>query len=197
VSGGRVDIETLLRPWSKEPTPRTETRCSPRGRDGYFAWNCKSPEVEFCEMAGALTKMLRPALVVETGTGQGYATRRIAWALRGGGRFITYEADADLREALRTRARLPKGVEVSEAPTFSDDIARDGDLFVLDSGRDHRFAELARWQEHAKEGSMVLIHDTGYKHEGTDHVAYARTIRELGIRGVWFPNPRGSFLGQR
>src|SRR5690606_16699015 len=79
----------------------------------------------------------------------------------------------------------------------ADDLAW-AELTVLDSRQPHRTRELERWAEVASGGTLLLVHDVKPDHPAwTNHHKLALRIDELGIPGVFLPNPRGGFLGQR
>lgn len=156
-----------------------------------------SPEVEFTEFTGLLVRMLQPALVVETGAGQGYGTRRVAAALGPGGRLRAYESDGYYRALL---GRLPffaePGRELAPEATPPPGLLAEADLSILDSDDDLRFEEIRRWADAARPGGLVLVHDAGNGHPaGTLHARIRAVIDELGITGRYLANPRGSFLG--
>ena len=188
-----------LRAWEDEGDTYDESTVGKFGRPGWHAWNNMSPEVEVCETAAQLVRMVRPLVLVETGVGQGYATRRIAAAMPADAVYHCYESDNGLREALRG---LPfftgPSVVLAEEQTPSVEVFAAADFAMLDSAVKFRDGEIRSWWEHAHEGAYVFIHDTGNGHpEWTPHFKHAQLIRELGIPGVFFANPRGSFLGQK
>lgn len=155
-----------------------------------------SPEVEFCEFAANLVKMIKPELVLETGVGQGYVTRRMAAELGEGQALLCFESDDNLRKDLRNLDFFSGTNHLASAP-YPD--ARDfaiADFTLLDSDFSLRFHELETWWKNAKTGSVVLVHDCGNGHtEETGHAQLAAFIHQLGITGVFLKNPRGSFLG--
>jgi hypothetical protein len=185
--------------WTTEPLPGEER--SPWNPDApvWQAWNGMSPEYEFCEFVGGLARVVKPALVIETGVGQGFATRRIAAGLPPSSVLMAFESD----EAWRARlASLPffDGLRMllADEPTPSDDELATADLFVADSGFRFRFDEVSRWAERAKKGSYIVVHDTGNGHpHWTPHHKLGELIASLAIDGIRLPNPRGSFVGQR
>jgi hypothetical protein len=94
----------LLTSWLEEPGLGEETKHTPWATPGWPAWNAMSPELEFCEFAGVLARMIEPSFVIETGVGQGFTTRRIAVRLGPDQRLLAFEDDITLRGHL---ARLP------------------------------------------------------------------------------------------
>ena len=86
--------------WGEEPEPHDETAYTPWAEEGWHSWNDRSPEVEFCDFAAAIVRQMRPRVVLECGTGEGFMTRRLAGALAADGELISFEADDDARGAL-------------------------------------------------------------------------------------------------
>ena len=193
-------ITRLLQPWHEEPGTVDESSFSPLAPAGWTAWNAYSPELEMCETAAQLVRMVRPTTVVETGIGQGYTTRRVAAALPEGATYHCFESDDDLRTAL---AGLPwfadhAAVVLSPLPTPPDEVLATADLTILDSGSDHRHDELRTWRRVARPEAFLLVHDTGNGHpEWTPHHRLRLLIEELAVPGVFLTNPRGAFLGQQ
>ena len=90
--------------WGEEPEPRDETEFTPWAEQGWRSWNERAPEAGFCELAANLVETLRPRVVLETGTGEGFMTRRLAGALGAAQTLVSFEADEEVRGAL---ASLP------------------------------------------------------------------------------------------
>jgi hypothetical protein len=187
----------LLNAWSDEPPLGDEVSFTPWADPGWPAWNGTSPELEFCEFAGALMRLLKPQLIVETGVGRGFTTRRLATRLTRGQRLIAFEADANLRSQLK---RLPLFASPNcslgaQSSPSEDDFAR-ADLTVLDSEVSTRLEELDRWSDTAKLGAVLLVHDTDNGHQPeTEQHRIRAYIEEHEMDGVFLQNPRGGFLG--
>jgi hypothetical protein len=185
----------LLRAWRRESKTRDELEFTPWAEPGWASWNAMSPEVDVCEFAGWLVRMLRPRVVIETGVGQGYLTRRIAENLHGA-HLLCFEADPVVRAELR---KLPffddMNHECRDSASPSEDDFAHADISILDSDFPVRFDEVRRWWESAGDGAVALFHDCGNGHgPETPHAALASFIQALGITGVFLKNPRGSFL---
>ncbi len=189
--------DPLVRAWSREPPPHDERTHTPWADPGWSAWNEMSPELEFCELAGALVRFMSPPLVVETGVGQGFLARRLSAHLSADQRLLSFESDPVIRAKL-------EGVQFFQSPNRSlgsyaspsaDDMSR-AVLTVLDSDIPLRVEELGLWAAIAPPGAVLLIHDAGNGHgPDTAHNAIRRKIQELGIAGAYLRNPRGGFLG--
>jgi hypothetical protein len=187
----------LTSAWDGEPPAHDESVHTPWARTGWSAWNGMSPEVEFCELAAALTRFFAADVVVETGTGQGFITRRIAAVLDAEQLLICFESDPVVRSSLRVLPFFAQANrEMSDLPRPSAaDFSRAG-LSILDSDFPDRFVEVELWWEAAKPGSVVLLHDCGNGHPpGTGHRQLHDLITRIGVPGIFLRNPRGSFLG--
>jgi hypothetical protein len=185
--------------WQGEPELEEErSRWHPEA-PVWHAWNQMSPEYEFCEFVAALVRMAKPSLVIETGVGQGYTTRRAAAALTPGARLLGFESDPAWREQLAELDFFDgETASLAAEPTPADDDLANVDLFVADSAQKYRSDEVSRWAELAKPGSLIVVHDTGNGHpKWTPHHRMGELIASLGIPGLRLPNPRGSFVGQR
>ena len=158
-----------------------------------------SPEHEFCEFVAALVRMAKPRLVIETGVGQGYTTRRIAAALAPGATLKGFESSPGWRKKLAELDFFDgETVTLAAEPTPTDDDLATVDLLVADSAQKYRPDEVRRWAELAKASSLIVVHDTGNGHpKWTPHHRMGELLASLGIRGLQLPNPRGSFVGQR
>lgn len=182
----RVPIEQ----WNIEPPPIDESKQTSDGA-GWASWNGWSAEKEFCEFAAALVRLNRPELVVETGIGQGYTTRRVISTLTG--RYVGFESDDELRSQLRNLDVWSDTITLSDAPEPSSDIFSACDLAIIDSDPALRMREIDRWLECASPGAFVLIHDARPDHPLKDS-GFRRLAKYLGEKGVFLGNPRGAWL---
>jgi len=173
--------------WDREPSTTDERNFTTHAALGWQAWNGMSPEQEFCEFAATMARVTGARIVIETGVGQGYTTRRLLDALRPhGGTLLAFESDA------MWRGKVP--LDLGDTPTGEQLAA--ADLTVLDSDVPVRLAEIARWRTHARAGALLLVHDCGNGHaDDTPHAQIREHIESLGIAGRFLANPRGGFLG--
>lgn len=134
---------------------------------GYRMWNDGSVEVEVGCFLYGLVQLIKPKLVLETGTYKGGAASYIAEALKdnGYGKLDTVEYEfAHIKTARERIGRL--GTEnfvnfvQSDSLRFEPRIEPEQyDLMWLDTEPQLRFAELVKFFKHLKPGGFVFIHD--------------------------------------
>jgi predicted O-methyltransferase YrrM len=122
-------------------------------------------EIEVLEMLHALVRLIKPDMVVETGTWRGYAAIAMGQALRsnGGGRLITLEIDPFACEAAReriTEAGLSEIVSVENIASLAFAPAEPIDLLLLDSDVGLRAQEFRHFRPFLRERALVVVHDT-------------------------------------
>ncbi len=180
--------------WSYEPPP------TPEG-EYWRSWNGHSPELEFCKFAAEVISLNKPMLVIETGTGQGYVTRRAVPVMPDGSKYICFETNEAFVERMNRDKFFLEGLPAVEVRLgdLSPNLAAEADLTILDSaGGPVRIKEINTWWNVAKPGAMVLIHDVSLTHPiVTTHYRHAEIVKHLKIPGVFMVNPRGSFFGQK
>lgn len=150
-----------------------------------------SPEREFCEFAAALVALVRPGLVVETGVGQGYTTRRLLEVLPH--RYIGYESHEELRGRLAALDVWGERAELSTDSGPSAEVMSRAELTVLDSHIPVRAREMDLWREYAPAGAYVLVHDARPDHPMEDGI-WRKIAEYVGDEGVFLGNPRGCWL---
>jgi predicted O-methyltransferase YrrM len=144
---------------------------------GYRAWDDMGVEAEVAEYLYGLVRMLKPELVVESGTGSGYAAFALATALQanGHGRLVTYEPLGSYQQIAAARlAGLPAEV----LPGYACDVCHlEPDLLFIDSWGGERQRDLDHWlpKQH-----RVLVHDA---HD-----------YQLPADGFLFDTPRGLWV---
>ena len=138
-------------------------------------------EVEMLCLMWAFVIMLKPKLVIETGSDSGVMTRALGGACQanGFGRVLSAEVNADLVDAAR---RLCWGlpVDIHHGPALDLPIEQ-ADLLFVDSSYESRQAELRR----VRPGAVAVVHDTTRETGLGQHVAetYPRHIRVVTPRG--------------
>ncbi len=127
---------------------------------GWRAWDEWGVEVETAEFLHALVRLTKPELVVEAGTGRGYAAYAIATALEenGHGHLVTFEPELSFRQASTVRlAGLP--VTIEDGYSWDYDGA-DPDLVFVDSYGAIRERDLRFWP-HLLDGGFTFATPRG------------------------------------
>lgn len=147
---------------------------------GFRAWDDMAVEAEVAELLFAFVRVLKPLVVVESGTGKGYASKAIAQALadNGVGVLHTFEPLSHIRSAAHARlAGLP--VEFHDGYAC-DHWAGHADLVFVDSWGEQRPREIAYWLP--RQVRMIV-------HDAKEHAAL------LPVHGgVSFATPRGLWV---
>lgn len=195
-----------LTAWTMEPALVDEREFTPWAETGWQSWNGMSPEKAFCDFAAMCALMRKPELVVETGVGQGFTTRRVVKALQGvsvAGDLRSFESDETLAVQLAALEffEIP-GCEFASTSTPSAADFEQADLTILDSEPGLRYQELSHWVQSAPNGAVLIVHDCGNGHaEGTIHHALGTRLAALlgtgAVEGMFLTNPRGGFFGRR
>ena len=183
--------------WAGEPDLQDEALSTPWAEAGWHSWNDMSPELEVCEALVSLVVAFRPKRIIETGTGQGFLTRRVAAVLRGDQTLTCFESDPTWRLALESLPFFDRHRCVI-SPHDSPDSAElaTADLTCLDADFGYRLLEIQRWWQTAAAGTLVFIHDAGNGHgPDTPHATVRAKIVDLSIPGFFLANPRGAFIG--
>jgi len=155
----------------------------------------KTAEIETLEFLYGLTRLLKPGIVVETGTWHGHMTVAIAKALRqnGFGKLIAFEIDTDACEIARKRISaegLTPYAEVRSQSSLEAEIEASIDLLVLDSALTVRAAEFRRLSPLLSPNAFIIFHDTSVTHE-----VVRQDVQQLAGEGlvsaIMIPSPRG------
>lgn len=125
---------------------------------GYQCWDEIAVEVETGEFLYGLVRAAKPKLIVESGTGKGYATRYLAAAAaaNGHGEIVTFEVHQGLRA---DAADLFAGMPVTVAAGVGADApGLKPDLVFCDCVSDQRDRDIRYWLTHPGR-PLVVIHD--------------------------------------
>jgi predicted O-methyltransferase YrrM len=137
---------------------------------GYSAFNDAGIEVETGEYLYALTRLLKPQAVLETGTHEGIGAAYMGQALKdnGFGKLTTAEF---LEPHFKTATQRMKQLELTDyVEVLHTDVAKlypeagatvepIYDLILLDTEPQTRFMELIEFERLLKPGGFVFIHD--------------------------------------
>lgn len=170
-----------------------ELRAQATESEGSFlAWDSMAVELEVAELLYALVRQMKPDLVVECGTGNGYATRFIVEALQAnreqrptiGGWLKTFEQNGYYFGRANESFR-DSGLPLSLTFGFSweEETFHVPDLVFVDSLGDHRDRDIAHWLsiscDDGREGPLLVVHDAnGYP-------GLNGGVRLRAGRGVW------------
>jgi predicted O-methyltransferase YrrM len=185
-------------------------------KPGFSSFNDAGIEVETGEFLYALTRLLKPTNVLETGTHFGVGAAYIGSALHANhmGHLDTIEFIPPIHE--KAEARI-KRLGLSDVVTchFGDvDSFYPGEkqykLILLDTEPQTRFAELVKFYDHLEPGGFVFIHDLhrhmhqlpslekNIDHPGQPYWPYGKLpievdimVRQDKLRPFHFDTPRG------
>lgn len=142
-------------------------------------------EVETIAFVFGIVRMLRPRVVVETGSNVGCVTQAILAALDANGDGVLYTCDTDrtvLEQAMQRGNGRGRFFHQEGLWLVQHTIA---DLYWIDSSEDSRAAELAWLRENGKKGAVVLTHDTSLMGGVAEaHLKLPNSILLPGPRGV-------------
>lgn len=175
----------------------------------YQMFNTGGVEVETGEYLYALTRIMKPKLIVETGTHWGIGASYFGLALRdnGFGQVDTIEFDKHNHDkAGKVFKELGLGNYVKQTLGDSADYrpGSDIDILFLDTEPQLRFAEFLQFYERVTPGGFIIIHDLHGnmgQHDNEEHgfawpygpLPYGITrLVEVGeVTVAHTPNPRG------
>ena len=172
-------------PWSQ---------CKESQRWSCFDQHSASPEVEVCQFLEAVVWLMKPAVVVETGTSTGSSAAAIARGLQANrhGHLYSYELSRDKIEIATSFLHL-EGI-LEEWVTFRQEDTmkvewHNGkiDLFFSD-GADDRYAEMRHFEPNFHERTVIVVHDA-------DNPAH--DWKRCDYNQVKFSTPVGLYLLQQ
>lgn len=152
-------------------------------------------EVECLEFLYGLVRLLKPELVLETGTWHGGMAIAIASALRqnGLGRLITFEIDQESCAVASRRleaAGVKALVELRNESSLEAEVDGPIGLLILDSELSIRGEEFRRFRNSLKPGAIVVFHDTSTTHRVVREQIEA-LVAEGSLSAILIPSPRG------
>jgi hypothetical protein len=163
---------------------RDEREFTPHAEAGWESWDKWSPERDFCTWVGWMQRILRPAVVLETGVGVGRLTGHLDLDACD---YLGFEADPAWRS--------PPADPDQQSPTAAQMAS--ADLVILDSDPTFRVPELKMWSADGKPGSVCIVHDCGNNHPPgwRTHHRLRAAVLETQLPGIFTRNPRGGWLG--
>lgn len=192
-----------------EPTP---------GDHGFSAFNDAGTELEVSEFIYSLIRVLKPALMLETGTHKGISSTYIGQAMKDNGKGLLHTCEI-FQENINDAQALWKDVGVASninchkqeslKLSFSPDTVFD--MLFLDSEPQLRFDEFIKFWPMLKPGGFIMIHDLhpslghhGQTYHGEYDWPYGFFVPKLGsyiksheVQTISLPTPRGCTLFQK
>ena len=160
-------------------------------------------EMEVLQFLYALVQMLKPTVIVETGTYLGYGTAHLALAVKNNevGHVHTAEPDPGIMSNARKlldRLRLSSYVSlfVGTGLELIQSMAAI-DFAFLDSDCDTRIEEMVALYSRLTDHGMIAVHDTSLLHDKHSHglrTSFTRFAKEHGLEALHFNTPRGLML---
>lgn len=167
----------------------------------WSAPDSESSETEVADFLQALVRLLKPRIVVETGTFKGHTTLCLARRLRanGRGRVDGLELDGSLARQAAARVAhegLDDWATVCQTSSLSWQAPGTVDLAFLDAGGDwHRVKELLYLRRFMDESSVVCVHDTARENR-LPRAGFEGLAAQGLIKPVWIHTFRGLMVGQ-
>lgn len=169
--------------------------------------NCKLPqlysmnsrvgtETEVHRFLKTLTVMLKPNLILETGTYEGNGTIAFAEGVEqnGFGKVISLECDSILAETARRKLHNYP-VEIVTCSSLEYIPKGKIDLLFLDSKRTLRREEFLRFRPFLHNKSVIIWHDSSYRDQNHAVFDAVNELYEAGIIDrLLLPTPRGLTL---
>ena len=183
-----------MRPEALKPRPE----CPEPGR--WVAPDEWASETDVSVFLGNLVRLLKPDLVLETGTYTGHTACEMGVALRelGRGRLVSIELDRHrVKEATTRVSGLP--VDVLMGSSLSYTPTGPIDLLFIDSEFPIRMDEVRRFQAWASPRCVVVAHDSAVPTNYPGVPAFLEAMQAVVAEGVvlpWLllPTPRGLAL---
>ena len=160
-------------------------------------------EAEVLHFLYALVLMLKPDVVVETGTYLGYGTAHLALAVKNNGRGHVHTAEPDpntIAKAWKLLERIKLSSYVSPFKGTGVELIRSLaaiDFAFLDSDCNTRIEEMIALYPSLTDHSMIAVHDTSILHDQHSQglrTAFTQFANEQGLEAMHFNTPRGLML---
>ncbi len=163
-------------------------------------FDAQSAETEVLDLLLVLTRLVKPAHVVETGTWLGLSACAIARGLvaNGFGDLTTLEVDPEAHRAAAAAIAgygLDAVIEARLVSSLEFTPDRHYDMAVLDSEPDLLIPEFHRLRPWLNDGAVVVCRRTAPQFPQVIGDLRA-LIGEGALTGIDFPTPRGVFVGR-
>ncbi len=183
---------------------------------GYQMFNDAGVEAEVGEFLYSFTRLIKPEMVLETGTHEGISTAYMALALKknNSGKIITMEKyPPPIKEAMRLwqALNLQDYIQCLYCHSLGYKTTIEFDLLFLDSIPEIRFDEFIKYFPLLKLGGFIIVHDLnftlghhGQTHHGIYDWPYGDFRKRIGsyitsgkVQTFSFATPRGLVMFQK
>jgi predicted O-methyltransferase YrrM len=163
--------------------------------------DAQSAEVEVLDFLKSLILLLKPELIVETGTFIGHSALMMAEALEanGTGRIITIEYDPAVFKKAKEQidaSNLKRRIECRNGSSLEQTIDGEIDILYSDSDVNIREQEVRKFLPQIRPGGLVLIHDAS-SHFKVVRAAALQLEEEGLLSVVLLSSPRGLCVAQK
>jgi predicted O-methyltransferase YrrM len=163
--------------------------------------DAQSAEIEVLDFLKSLILLLKPELIVETGTFIGHSALMMAEALEanGTGKIITIEYDPAVFKKAKEQidaSSLRRRIEYRNGSSLEQTIDSEIDILYSDSDVNIREQEVRRFLPQIRPGGLVLIHDAS-SHFKVVRSAALRLEQEGLLSVVLLSSPRGLCVAQK
>jgi len=201
-------------------TKTNRIKVEPEVTPGKQAWSMftdAGTEIEVSEFLHSLVRMIKPSLILETGTHVGISSTYMGLALERNnkGALVTFEIIASLQEEAK-KLWKEVGVDGRIEPMLLSATAFDPqdlvfDMLFLDSEPQYRFDEFIKFWPSLVPGGLIVVHDLhpslghhGQTHHNVYDWPYGDFREKLGpylknhmVQTISFPTPRGFTIFQK
>jgi predicted O-methyltransferase YrrM len=153
--------------------------------------NRVSAETEVLQFLKALVMLVKPSLIIETGTFKGATAAAMVCGLleNGYGKLVTIELDETLaKRSARKFQGFPVEVVCGSSLTYTPDDKID--MLFIDSHRAIRGKEFEHFKPHLRDNAIIVWHDSA-----PEHTAVFEAVNDLYdnqvIDRILLPTPRG------
>ena len=155
-------------------------------------------EMEVIEFLHSLVRLLKPQLILETGTWHGIAAEAMGMALRenGCGSLISLEIDPESHAVATARiaaANLQEQATMVLGASLEYNVSGTIDMALFDSALELQGAEFRRFLPSLRPGAIVLFHDTNSAHRVVGESVWELVDAGL-IDAIPLPTPRGVMI---
>jgi len=150
-----------------------------------------SAETEVLQFLKALVILVKPSLIIETGTFKGATATAMACGLleNGSGKLVTIELDEILaKSATRKFQGFPVEVFCGSSLTYAPDDKID--MLFIDSHRAIRGKEFGHFKPYLRDNAIIVWHDSAPEHAEVFEAVNALYNNQV-IDRILLPTPRG------